>query len=625
MNTKHTHIARRFGIARRVGVALALVILIGCAKWVIAFGATDSASSNGSSASDDTAAKSVSVAKSASAANGGSANDSAAASKGTAASAGPTATLDLLRKSGGMLTPEVRSSYLAWCKQEVLSQLQSVKRTVPPEVLHEVETDPTLTDAIFGSVYPPDRTILENYIDMRAKLGASFTQKYRALVTAAAVVHRKGGVTNRNLADEEMPDAEDTEVGASPPEPEPDINLDAPDPEMQAAADFMKSTGSTALQIYEQPDKQQQLFDYLKSKGIDDKRVAKLEQFKALGRVLKGAMIILGQRPGKREPYADIITWLKYLATVYESKPNIPPVADRDPKHWPLFPMDKAPWPMLMPLARPMVMSDAHYIYEKFEGQHGHDRYHTYGPYRKEDAELRYELQPSTLPWKAWADRIIHGGVCTTMSGISIDTHRALCEPAVPAGQPHHSNLVSYHFADDKWSAHIDQAFAGGPPVTHVLWLFKDVADGPARLTKKSHAGAEYHLGLGAGMNVGLASYIDTRIAAALFRALPLEDKGTTGVKLLTAAKNANPFNPDLWYLLSQQANSAADGQWLVSALLSHAPNADLSGVGKEQKKEEKERKRKKEEPKTTPSEIAEREYWETVAKFVSRLLEAKQ
>ena len=523
----------------------------------------------------------------------------------------PTETLELLRGNDGALKPAIHASYVEWAKREVLEQLKPESNPAFADALHEIESDPMLSDAVFTSVYPPDKSIFRNYAELRSNLGAKFERKYRSLVVAAAVVHRRGGVSKRDLSDDVVPDAEDLEVDSELPESDLPSKEEAPDELRSGIAEFMKSTHNSAIEIYEQPAKQQQLSSFLESRQVNSKVIAKLSQPKALGRALKSAMVAIGQRPAKRQPRPDIATWLKYLATVYESTPTFPKTADKDPRHWPLFPIDKAPWPLLMPLARPMPLDEARYIYEKFEGMHGRDRYHTYGPYHKWEAQLRLELKPSPWHWVAWPDRIIHGGVCVTMSGIAVDTHRALCQPAVPAGQPHHSNLISYHFANGEWSAHIDQAFAGGPPVTHALWLFNDVRDGPARLTKKSDAGAEYHLGLGAGMDAGPRSYIESRIAVHLYRALSKSERATIGAKLLKQATLVNPYNPEPWYLLAEQTTTATEGLPLARTLVARAGGGGLSRIGKEKKGKHKKGAQ------GAASEVAERQYWQTVAKFV--------
>ncbi len=107
------------------------------------------------------------------------------------------------------------------------------------------------------------------------------------------------------------------------------------------------------------------------------------------------------------------MTWLRYLAPVYEARPvSLRKGKDGRPAAWPRFPMDRAPWPLLLPLAQTYPVREAKYIWEKYQGQHGPDNFHTYGPYRKGASVFLAELQPSPWHWHAWPDLIVHGGVC---------------------------------------------------------------------------------------------------------------------------------------------------------------------------------------------------------------------
>ena len=108
-------------------------------------------------------------------------------------------------------------------------------------------------------------------------------------------------------------------------------------------------------------------------------------------------------------------------------------------------------------------------------------------------------------------------------------------------------------------------------------------------LVKKSNAGAEYHLGLGAAMDLGLRSYMDSRVAVHLYRALSDAEKPAIGARLLTQATQANPFNPEPWYRLAEQTTTATEGLSLTRAIVAHVPNGDLSRVGDEQKKHKQE------------------------------------
>jgi len=400
-------------------------------------------------------------------------------------------------------------------------------------------------------------------------------------------------VAQRNSA---APIADESDFAPAASQPsEIDDTPEPTDALSKAVADFLKSRNLAAVDAYKDSAHRDELRAYLKEKHFERKEVDPLRKDKPLARALKRAMIVLGQRPATRESRPDEATWLKYLASVYESHPDSTPTAKKKgrgkPMAWPLFPMDRAPWPLLMPLSRPLPLGEARYIWEKFNGEHGPDRFHSYGPYRKFDAEILYELQPSLYHWDSWMDRIVHGGVCTTMCTITIDLHSALCIPSVHAGQPHHANLITYRDDGGKWEAEIQQAFAGGPDVTHAGWFFRDK---PFALRMSKTVGSEYHLGLAQGMNVGVKQYIDTRIAVSLFNALPAGDKKTIGATLLSQAIHENPFNPALWYLLAAQTADAAGG-------LSLAQSAQQHTAGDEKHVE------------------AVVKYWRTLTEFVTR------
>ncbi len=508
-----------------------------------------------------------------------------------AADSNLTEILDPLRQSNGMLNDKVRGAYLAWAEKTVLAQLAAKNQSVPADCLEEVKGNPILSDAAFASVYPPDPDILANYARLRAGLGTAFVANYRSLVIGAAVALRSSPVAP----------ADEHDFYPSSATTEPADDTDAPEPAdalSKAVAEFLKSQKLTALEVYKDASRRDQLLGYLRVQHLGEKQIDGLKNDRALARALKKAMIILGQRPAAREAKPDEVAWLKYLASIYESKPDSTPKRKKEhkPLPWPMFPMDRAPWPLLMPLSRPLPLGEARYIWEKFNGEHGPDRFHSYGPYRKWPTQILYELKPSEWHWDAWQDRIVHGGVCVVMCTITIDLHSALCVPSVHAGQPHHANLITYHYSNEgDWEATVDQAFAGGPDVTNAAWLFHDEPEVP-RATKK-HVGAEYHLGLAEAMNIGLRQYVDTRIAVNLFQALPAAEKTTIGSKVLGQAIHGNPFNPEPWYLLAKQTRDATDGLALARSAEAH----DGDGKGK---------------LKRAPAPI---QYWRTLSEFVTR------
>ncbi|HTV41263.1 MAG TPA: hypothetical protein VMF08_11850 [Candidatus Sulfotelmatobacter sp.] len=467
--------------------------------------------------------------------------------------------------------------------------------------MDEVVSNATSRDAIFAAIYPPDATILENYARLRSELGHDFVDRYRALVVGVAVADRGGWLIDSTPAPPRPGRAEVQEV-----------------PLVKAIADFMAKNSVSALSLYTDSGQQSLLIQTLSSGGFDSQQVKSVRNRDHLFSLLERAMIQLGQRPATRQPNPTTADWLRHLASIYEATPTSTPQYQKGKfMSWPLFPIADAPWPLLMPLARPVPLDEANYIWEKFQGMHGRDRYHTYGPYLETEAVRLRSLQPSPWHWDAWPDRIVHGGICPAMAGIAVDTHSALGEPSVGAGQPGHANLISFYGADGLWYAVVEQAFSGGPDVTTATWRFRDSEKTPARLFGGS-AGAEYHLGLAQAMNAGLKTYIDTRIAVNLFHILPDPERKTLGTKLLVNAAQQNPFNPELWYLLAHQAPDASAGlRFARFVIQSHGYIQPQSESDDDQENVSLE---KFVEPEVVkPIETQVRDYWHVVGKYVTR------
>jgi TPR repeat protein len=308
-------------------------------------------------------------------------------------------------------------------------------------------------------------------------------------------------------------------------------------------------------------------------------------------------MVVLGQRPGQRDKKPSTVDWLRHLIAINEARPTSTPTIDGQPMPWPLFPIRTAPWPLLMPLARPIPLSEARYAWEAFQGQHGPDRYHTYGPYRGDEDVMANSLSPSRWFWDAWPDRCVRGGMCVPLSKSTVDLYSALGKPAVWAGQPGHSNLISFQFRQNAWTAEVEQAFAGGPAVTFAQWYFDEQPGTQLRFRDLyDWAGAEYHLGLAVGMNVGLASYTDTRLAAHLFRILPAAERSTLGVALLRDALRTNPYNPEIWYRLGEATADPMQGLTVAEMAQTFANSSATRGADR----------------------AAREQYWRTVGRFVA-------
>src|SRR5262249_18291434 len=97
----------------------------------------------------------------------------------------------ILEKSDGKLTPELRQAYLDWSEKTALETLAAGKQSIPDDCLKEIHARANLRDAMFGAIYPPDPSIVQNYARLRESLGPAFMQRYRSLVVGVAVTQRK--------------------------------------------------------------------------------------------------------------------------------------------------------------------------------------------------------------------------------------------------------------------------------------------------------------------------------------------------------------------------------------------------------------------------------------------------
>lgn len=476
-----------------------------------------------------------------------------------------------LKNSAGQLTAEVRQAFLDWMSATILSELRERNESVPADCVKEVREDVVLRDAMFAAVFPPDPSILQNYARLRADMGVGFTKKYRSLAIATAVAKRVKSVESSSQLGREYQSgfwcSESLQTISDPDE----MQLVA------AMVDFMKATRISASVLYQDAQKQRQLEMFLKSRNIKLSLIAETGTSVLFGERLKNAMVILGQRPASRSPNPDTETWLRHLISIYEGSPASVPQVKGKELSWPLFPLEHAPWPLLMSLCRSVPFDEADYVWEAFQGKHGPDRFHTYGPYREDAATMPDELKPSKWFWDAWPDRLIHGGRCVPLSKATVDFYSSLGVPSVWAGQPGHANLISFHSAHGLWKAEIEQAFNGGPDVTFAQWYFDEDPGTELRFRDLYYwAGAEYHLGLALAMNSGLPSYMDTRIAASIFSAMPPAERTVLGVELLQHALEANPFNPEIWYRLANETPDAMSGLAIAKASMKHeAGNED--------------------------------------------------
>ncbi len=472
-----------------------------------------------------------------------------------------------LVQSEGQFTTELRKTYIDWCWSSILRALMLKQQTVSDATIADIQQDSTLKDAICGSVYPPDPSILQNYDLLQTQLGKKFTTKYRNLAIGIAVARRVKGVETdpgANIGRENQ-----VPIWAYSPLQRPASEADRQF--VVLISKFIRSRSCSAQDVFNNPDLRKQLRLYLTESKVEARYINEVDRTTGFGERLKNAMIVLNQRPASRTQKPNCVDWLKHLIATYESNPISTP---SEGMHWPLFSLEQTPWPLLMPLSHPVPLDEAKYLWDSFQGLHGQDRYHTYGPYRDDLTAMPDMLAPSKWFWNAVPDQIIHGGQCMPISLATLDLYSSLGKPATDAAQPGHANLISYLNDGGTWKADIEQDFAGGARVTYSQWYFDDQPRSELHFRDLfGWPGAEYHLGLAVAMNLGVSSYVDTRIASRIFDLLPKEARKKMGHKLLTSALQANPFNPEVWYRMGAETSDSVESLALAKTVKAHDPN----------------------------------------------------
>lgn len=482
-----------------------------------------------------------------------------------------------LRASKGTMSPEVRAGYVQWAWTLVLNSLRAKGLAPSSDVVAEIESDADLKLAMAATVFPPDPSIVQNYVSLRSHLGPERSKKYRNLIVGIAVARRTQSVLggpNEGVGRENQ-----GPIWAYQPIFRPHDESERQF--INQLASYMRASGKSALDCFQDPTVQTQLKSRLTAAGVAPRFVNEVGRTSGFGERLKNAMIVLGQRPNSRSPKPAFFNWIDHLIRVYESTPKALPNWEGQTITWPLFPLESAPWPLLMPLSYTVPMDEATYLWDSFQGIGTAPTFHVYGPYRDDLTKMPDELRPSKWFWNAVPDQNIHGGQCMPLSLATLDLYSSLGRPAMDAAQPDHANLISFGFDGGVWKSDVEQDFAGGPRVTYAQWYFSD----PVRheLNYRDLFGwptSEYPLGLAAGMNLGVTSYLDTRIAARIYDLLPAPSRRALGTTLLKSSLIANPFNPEVWYRLS---NDTSDSRFAIN-LLEAARTRDLKhlepGVG---------------------------------------------
>ncbi|BDS08471.1 hypothetical protein NT6N_35110 [Oceaniferula spumae] len=466
----------------------------------------------------------------------------------------------IAEKSHGKWSNPLRNQILSTQRTKILEQLKAAGVSIDPKLQAWVDSDETARAAVYGAIYPANPHVLKNLNTLYSELGEKMFHQYEQFCLGTSVARREIGVGRVNelsalsktvaIAKTYLKEGKDPSVEFAR-----EVS-DAPKSMTEQAkklGDYLEEKGITAQQAW---DSEEHAAALAKLLNVSDAGHGK-GRANGLEEVMRDYITAKKVRPVHRTPRMSIAEFLRHLDKIQNTDRSELSLSEDQP--WPLFPLTKTPWPLLMPLAISMPKDEADYIWEKYNGKHGDKRLHTYGPYTKgrPRGDIGKEMTPSAWHWKSYPSKIDTGGVCGTMSFISRCAQTALGVPVSSGGQPGHGCPIRYAY-DSKsgYSAAIEQSATAGPENSYFYWHF----DMPAHRTKfggtKKKTYAEYQFGLTQGMNVGLESYMDTHIANHLFLSLDKADQTKYGRSLLLSSLKGNPFNAEAWYNLASSCQT---------------------------------------------------------------------
>lgn len=456
----------------------------------------------------------------------------------------------------GNYSTAVRDTYLRSAETQVLRRLAGADRTLPNEFIAWVRSDAVVYEAAYGSIYPADPRIVLNLYELRKALEPEVFKRQKHLVIAAAVTRRSIGVGSVGIGNTygaTLATAwrRDHQRGVKI---ERDT-LDAKQPGQPADRSVRLSRGSKLIDVYLQEHEvdTRQVFNDARHRAAliasMNKGGVKMTAGKPYVRAIERYLLESGKRPTQRDAHPSVAQFIRYLDDKRQREVDPFRHKKKGLIRWPLFRSEQTPWPMLMPLTRTYPIREAEYIWNGFAN---HQRYQAYGPYRRAVGRWPLIVEPSPWSYDSWPSQARIGGLCGTMSTISMGTHVALGVPVLKGSQPGHSCVVKYE-RDGRgfYKVTIGQAVSG-PNATKCAWLFADPhAGGVSAKERTFKVDMSYHFGLAQAMNVGLREYMDTRIAVNVYRSLDPEQRTRYGRALLLSATEINPYNVELWNLLS--------------------------------------------------------------------------
>jgi len=440
----------------------------------------------------------------------------------------------LLASSGGAYSAALKDYYMKRAEAEV----RATASNVPADTWTWLDAHPQIRDGLLSASYPVPALYVENLAALRASLGPQISEKYPQLLLAMSI--RPDSVTDAANATASPAQPEVTNVDNEDADADaaltPEEAPSKPDPQAAKIAAYMKANNRTLVDIVKNPA------PVFKALGLALPK-------KHLAPLWNDVALASGTYPSRLN--MPLVDYLKYIIAHYETR--LPKFTTQTQWQWPVFPLDKAPWPLLLAL-RPEPQNEADWVWQLFTGgikppEAKGKRVMTYGTYTGNYRQPEVHYQASQYNPDS-AQRIAQdGGICGRMASLAKISFNSLGQPASGVGQPGHATLFyySYDAASGKYVTRV-QTSLNTPFKTHARWYIPNVK-GFRTQSKNNTVGIEYHDGLALAMDAGLDSYVDTRVACKLAAMLP-DTARAQKIRLLESAAALNPCNVELWYAL---------------------------------------------------------------------------
>lgn len=497
--------------------------------------------------------------------------------------------------SGFTFTDEVRQEYFDHCLTIVTPHLKFSEKTWEWLIEH-----PAVLNATFALEYPPNPNVIHNFLKLAKLVGPVYAQKYEQLLIAFAVRYRDqklldsslsadryGIISGRNFTwdpkrKEELEQEVSRRHGWS-------VNHDVTPPADGALA--RDANGN----IYKDEREKQRWMQQLHTKfdlgnDNDAKRtvnwlkqntktqIYEIMNLSALQFYNKTGIKLSDGREPKKLPWDAIA----HVAGRYPPRMNgsitdnlclrIMRYEEKGAERSNLFPLSKAPWPLLLLLTQQDPLDESTYWWTMYKTKGSVPGYATYSfDYTK--PEIRYadgNWHPDATP-----RILVDGGVCGRLSTMAEFAQRSIGTPAQGMGQPGHRAFMTYAYRNGKYYAeqhHSVDTIAVSTVGWYLPPIYGPITDEKTKLTgfhKMLPSNSDsylrdnirWHIGLCEAMNIGLASWEDSRMALHI-------------LDLYTSAENE-------W----QNASIAQQEALLRTAMLRNTANTDvlfrLAGIRK--------------------------------------------